>query len=224
MQTDNITVIITNWNYGMFLREAIDSVLSQTIRPKQIIIADDCSSDDSLAIEEEYAKNFPELITINRQAQRRGLCENLNSTIALVTTPFFCCLAADDKFEQSYIEKCDRVINNTNDEKLFVVYTDMIKFGKWEGIWSVIDWNEEELRKGNYINGHSVISKKIYDEVGGYRKEVSGNPNFFEDYYLYMDIINLNKGYYGIHIPEALVYYRRHDYGHRTDGTDLNTR
>lgn len=220
MQTNEITVIITNWNYGMFLKEAIESVLNQTVCPKEIIIADDGSTDNSLEIETEYLKNYPELIRLSRQDTRRGLCNNLNTAIATVTTPFFCSLAADDKFDPTYIEKALKVIHEKNDDKLFVVYCDMIKFGNWDGLWTVMDWDEAHLRQGNYINGHAVISKRIFDEVGGYRTEVNGSQHFFEDYYLYIDIINLNKGYYGVRIPEALVWYRRHDQGHRTDNTD----
>ena len=223
IKTDQITVLITNWNYGCFLREAIDSVLAQTVLPARIIIADDGSTDESLSIENEYVHAYPDLIMINRQEKRGGLCKNLNDSIKHVETPFFCALAADDKFAPTYIEKALEKISS-NDEKLFVVYSDMIKFGNWDGIWAVIDWDEQALRQGNYINGHSVIRKSIFDEVGGYRTEVNGNESFFEDYYLYVDIINLNKGYYGVHIPEPLVFYRRHDRGHRTDQTDLTTR
>ena len=80
------------------------------------------------------------------------------------------------------------------------------------------------MRRGNYINGHAFIKKSIYDEAGGLRSQVNGSTDFFEDFQLWIDILDLKKGYYGRRIPEALIMYRRHDFGHRTDRTDKEKR
>lgn len=222
MKTDKLTVIITNWNYGMFLREAVESVLNQTVLPKKIIFADDGSTDNSLAIEMEYMANYPDLFEISRVDQREGLPANLRRTADLVNTEWMCFLAADDKFKPTYIEKCAEFFDS--DPKLAILYSDMQKFGNWEGVWEVSEWNEDILRRGNYINGHACFRKNVYDEAGGYRKDVNGSQDFFEDFYLWIDIIDLGKGYYGRRIPEPLVMYRRHDFGHRTDRSDLDKR
>lgn len=49
-----ISVIITNYNYGMYLSESIESVLSQTYQDFELIVADDGSTDESRQIIEEY--------------------------------------------------------------------------------------------------------------------------------------------------------------------------
>lgn len=218
MLTDKITVVITNWNYGMFLREAMDSVLAQTVTPAHIIFADDGSTDNSLEIENEYLSVYPDLVTISRAPQRQGLIANLNRTGKEVETDWMCFLAADDKFEPTYIEKALAAIES-HDDKLAIVYCDMIKFGNWSGYWQVSDWDPVALKQGNYINGHAVMRRSVFDEVGGYKD--NGN---FEDHQLWVDMVDLNKGYYGVRIPEGLVWYRRHDYGHRTDKTDIDRR
>lgn len=223
MNTDKATVIITNWNYGMFLREAIESVLAQTMLPKEIIIADDASTDGSLEIAQEYVDKYPDLFRIARVAPTRaGLPKNLNFAVSLVETPWFCALAADDKFKPTYIERCAEFFDS--DARLAIIYSDMEKFGNWSGVWQVSDWNEDILRAGNYINGHAFIKKSVFDEVHGYRPEVNGSQDFFEDFFLWIDIIDLKKGYYGRRVPEPLVMYRRHDFGHRTDRTDITKR
>ncbi len=45
-----ISVLITNFNYARFLPQAIDSVLAQTVPPHQVVVVDDGSTDDSLAV------------------------------------------------------------------------------------------------------------------------------------------------------------------------------
>lgn len=219
--TDQITVVITNWNYGMFLREAVESVLAQTVKPKELVIADDFSTDNSMEIITEYIIKYPEWVTLIRQPQRGGLINNLNSSGSWVKTPWMCYLAADDLMRPTYLEKVLDVINRTSmhGDLLAVVYSDMEKFGNWSGIWEVINWDPTQLRQGNYINGHAVMRKKVWEEVGGYR-ETPG----FEDHQLWVDMVDLNKGYYGVRIPEPLIMYRRHDYGHRTDKTDVQKR
>lgn len=216
-----MTVIITNWNYGMFLREAVESILAQTVLPKRIIFADDGSTDNSLEIEQEYVSKYPGLIELSRVEERQGLPDNLRRNAALVDTPWMCFLAADDMFKPTYIEKA---LQFMDEPRLAIIYSDMEKFGNWSGLWAVSDWNEDELRRGNYINGHAFILKQAYDEAGGFRREVNGSKEFFEDFYMWIDICDLKKGYYGRRIPEPLVMYRRHDFGHRTDKTDLHTR
>jgi glycosyltransferase involved in cell wall biosynthesis len=49
-----VSVIIPNYNHGKYLKQRIDSVLNQTYQHFELIILDDCSTDDSVAIIEAY--------------------------------------------------------------------------------------------------------------------------------------------------------------------------
>ena len=52
-----ITIFITNYNYGKFIEQSINSVLQQTIQDFELIIIDDGSEDDSLEIYKRYENN-----------------------------------------------------------------------------------------------------------------------------------------------------------------------
>jgi glycosyltransferase involved in cell wall biosynthesis len=49
-----LSIVIRNWNYGCFLRDAIDSALAQTHGETEVIVVDDGSSDDSRRILADY--------------------------------------------------------------------------------------------------------------------------------------------------------------------------
>lgn len=52
-----VTVIVPNYNHAKFLRERLDSILNQTFQDFELILLDDCSTDDSLPILQEYSSN-----------------------------------------------------------------------------------------------------------------------------------------------------------------------
>lgn len=58
----DLTVGITSYNQCGLLVEAIDSVLAQTLRPREIIIVDDASEDDSPQLIRSYAAHYPDLV------------------------------------------------------------------------------------------------------------------------------------------------------------------
>ena len=49
-----VSVLITNYNKGKFLKNSITSVLNQTYKNKEVLLFDDCSKDDSLKILSKY--------------------------------------------------------------------------------------------------------------------------------------------------------------------------
>jgi len=51
----NVTVIVPNYNHARFLRQRLDSILTQTYQDFELILLDDCSTDDSRTILKEYA-------------------------------------------------------------------------------------------------------------------------------------------------------------------------
>jgi glycosyltransferase involved in cell wall biosynthesis len=52
-----VSVVVPNYNHARFLRQRVDSVLAQTFQDFELILLDDCSTDDSLSILDSYAGN-----------------------------------------------------------------------------------------------------------------------------------------------------------------------
>lgn len=53
MGLPSVTIVISNYNYGRYLRQCIDAALAQT-HPAEVVVVDDGSSDESLAVLKSY--------------------------------------------------------------------------------------------------------------------------------------------------------------------------
>ena len=103
----DITVIMPTWNKERYIAEALDSVFRQrTSRRLRIIVADDHSTDRSLAIVAEREKAHPGVITVLRSDCNLKLFRNVSRAYALLDTPYFCVLDPDDFWtDERHIEK-----------------------------------------------------------------------------------------------------------------------
>lgn len=100
-----ISVVITSYNQKNYLVEALESVLAQSWRPLQIIVADDCSKDGSQEVIRSYESRYPDLVTGIYHTQNLGISENRNSGIKLCTGEYIAILDGDDRYLPDNLEK-----------------------------------------------------------------------------------------------------------------------
>src|SRR3954471_18082642 len=90
-----ISVCIDSFNYGRFLPEAIESVLRQSFEDFEIVILDDCSTDDSFAIANRYASQDNRIRALRNPANL-GMVKNRNACLAQARGEYVKWLHADD--------------------------------------------------------------------------------------------------------------------------------
>jgi glycosyltransferase involved in cell wall biosynthesis len=98
-----ISVIIPCYNSEKYLRECLDSVISQTLREIEIICVNDGSEDGSLAILEEYARDDERITVVTRENGGAGAARNTG--LAIAKGEYLAFLDADDFFERTMLEK-----------------------------------------------------------------------------------------------------------------------
>jgi glycosyltransferase involved in cell wall biosynthesis len=96
----SVTVIIPNFNYGHYLSESINSVLSQTYRNFELVVVNNGSTDESM----EILKSFGRQIRVIDQ-QNLGQSGGRNSGMNAARGDFISFLDADDLWEKDKIEK-----------------------------------------------------------------------------------------------------------------------
>jgi len=92
----SITAIICNYNGGVYLKKAIDSVLAQERLPNEFIIVDDKSTDNSAEIILEAQGEHPELIKMIQHAENKGQAAGMNTAYAFISGELLAFLDSDD--------------------------------------------------------------------------------------------------------------------------------
>lgn len=167
-----VTVIIPNYNHAKYLKERVDSVLYQTFQDFEIIIFDDASFDDSVAILNEY-KNHPKVSQfIINEINSGSPFAQWEKGITLAKGKYIWIAETDDFAENTFLEKTVEVLNQ--DERLGLVYTDS----------KIIDENGNEISYwSEYKNSFFKTNKWSSDYVISGREEIL-------DYLLYKVTIN----------------------------------
>ncbi|GAB3254563.1 glycosyltransferase family 2 protein [Nocardioides dilutus] len=120
-----ISVGLPVYNGEKYLRQALDSLVTQTHTDLEIIISDNASTDATAEICQEYAASDPR-IRYFRQDVNRGGAYNHNFVLAQATAPYFRLFSHDDWILPTCLEKCAKALDEHPDVVLAWTETTMI--------------------------------------------------------------------------------------------------
>jgi len=200
-----ISVIITTYNRAHLLPKAIHSVLNQTYNNFELIIVDDCSTDNT----KEIVKSFTDSrIVYHRQLKNQGPLVALNTGWDLARGKYSCKLDDDDELLPSALETVINKFGELSSKGLGFLWFDIInaETGKY---------SSHGIKKEGYITYKDVLSGKIHgdywqaldmdflDETRHDNKWMGGSG------LLWLKLLRKFNAYY---IPEVLyVAHREHD-------------
>src|SRR5690242_19232946 len=100
-----VSIITPTYNSARYLRETVESVLRQRYDPWQLILADDGSNDDSLAIADDYSKRYPSRIiaAAHEGKQNKGASATRNLALTFATGTLVAFLDSDDIWNEKYL-------------------------------------------------------------------------------------------------------------------------
>lgn len=109
-----ISVLVPIFNVDKYLRECLDSIVNQTFTDLEIICINDGSTDKSLAIIKQYAKNDPRIVIINKK--NSGYGDSMNRGLKKASGDYIGIVESDDWIEPEMFEKLyASAINNDAD-------------------------------------------------------------------------------------------------------------
>jgi glycosyltransferase involved in cell wall biosynthesis len=199
-----VTVIIPLHNYSGFVVEALDSVRAQTIDVRDLVVVDDASTDDSLAIARDWAERnrsrFNRIVVL-RNRTNAGLARTRNAGFDAAETPYVLPLDADNVLLP---ECCARTLEAVQASHAAFAYPAIQYFGGKDHEIGVAAFSPMGLAGGNYIDAMALVSKAAWAAVGGYAHIEHG----WEDYDFWCRFAE--RGLLGVKVPEVLAEYRVH--------------
>src|SRR6185295_6763302 len=99
-----LSVIMTNYNHGHFLEARLHSILEQLPDDAELLIVDDASTDNSVAIIQKIAQTEPR-IRLSQNPKNPGSVTSVNRALQEAKGTYIASLAADDKILPGFIEK-----------------------------------------------------------------------------------------------------------------------
>jgi glycosyltransferase involved in cell wall biosynthesis len=109
-----VSVIITVYNTGKYLRQCLDCVVNQTLRDIEIICVNDGSTDNSLDILNEYAVRDKRIKVINKENEGLGGAPARNLGLTVAQGKYVSILDSDDTFELDMLNKMAKKAEDTN--------------------------------------------------------------------------------------------------------------
>ncbi len=207
-----ISVYITSYNQKEFLNEAIESVLNQSLKPFEIIVVDDCSSDGSQELIKSFANKYEHIRYILHE-KNLGVAQVRISALTIVKGDFVTYVDGDDLYLPNKLETEAKLISEGNYNLSFsnnmYVDPDDINDVKW--IWA--NNKNQFLAPGNmYVNTltRNFPNKSLFRmELVDYnllKKTGFHDPklNIYEDYDLRIRLSKTAKINYSI-IPTTKI-------------------
>lgn len=205
MQMPNVSVVIPTYNHARYLRSALNSVIGQSYPNLEVLVIDDGSTDDTVAVLKPYQSHINYIYKKNG-----GTASALNLGLSRATGKYICWLSADDVFLEHKVAK--QVALMESNPSLGFSYTSFEVIdgeGKkqYDAHSPYFPDKQELVRKlmeGCFINGSSVIMRRSALESTGYFDESLPQAHDFDLW------LRLLRQYACGFLDEILLAYRWH--------------
>lgn len=232
-----VSVIVPNYNHALFLKQRIESILNQTYQDFELILLDDCSTDRSRDIMEDYRSNPHVSHIIYGEDNSGSAFQQWNKGISLAKGDWIWVSESDDYAEPTFLERMINEVAKVPDCTLAYAATWWVdeKGNKlWEtpdsdriNIYDGQDFIRKKLAVCNSIANVSecIFRRKCYRPEESHRYE---KMRLCGDWFFY--VLLAEQGHV-VEVEEPLSYYRQHssnissDAEHRgltfLEGTDV---
>lgn len=197
-----VTVYMPNYNYGKYIKEAIDSVINQTYSNWELFIIDDGSTDNSLEIINEY-KHHSKIKIIKQK--NKGLNTTNNIAIRLSNSEYITRLDPDDYFDENFLLVLSKSLDKNQNYGL--VYPD----------YYIVDKNKniQNIHIHSKINSsNSLKDSPAHGACTMFRKNILVNIGSYDEVFKCQDgydiWLKFIRKYNPLNINLPLFYYRQH--------------
>lgn len=213
------SIIMPLYNGAKYIKKSLNSIMNQTYKNIEIIIIDDCSTDNSIEIVEKIKLENPNVdIKIFKNKTNQGLIKNRNKGASLAQGEYIMSFDYDDLLSPNHIE----IMLNEFDDTTSFVHCGTILIDENDEILEKIDnhiekekWNKHFMVYASFFNfvsgAGAMISKKYIEKVGGWEEKYRN----FGDWHLWIKLAHVGTPKY---TEKTMGYYRQHN-----DGSNMHS-
>ena len=219
----DVTVVVPNYNYERHLPERLRSIAAQTVRPKQIIFLDDCSTDNSLAVARQHLEASGIPYTIVENSENAGVYAQWRRGAQRASSEWLWIAEADDTCAPTFLERLlERADPETN-----IVYCQSEKIDEHGVLLSTNNLaHTDDVSKDRWLTDYKVSGVKEVTSALAFRNVIPNvsatlvrtkemrsaleridGMRFCGDWLLYADILRQGKVAF---VAEPLNSFRRH--------------
>lgn len=205
MQKPLVSIIITCYNLGEYLQEALDSIKQYpNSEDYEIILVNDGSTNENTnTILQQITQNDPSINYINQV--NLGLAKARNNGIKAAKSQYIIPLDADNKLRPQFITQTINILSgNPNVE---IVHGNAQNFGNKTDIWYSKPFYFPDMLLNSYIDACAGFRKSTWEKMNGYDENMPAMG--FEDWDLWLRMGN--AGCYFEYVNEIFFDYRVRD-------------
>lgn len=210
-----ISVVMATFNGEKYLEGQLNSILSQTLKPDEIIVNDDCSTDATLEILRRYKLEHQINVFVN--FEQLGLIENFKKAVSKAKTGNYIALSdQDDVWYPEKLEKCaSSLLNFDQNDIPCLVHSDLLFVDTNDNVLNSsfrrslgqhkYQQNLSTLVYGNFVNGCTSLFNPVL------RKFFLSMPDSIalnHDGWMALIAFTFGRAAY---VDEPLVRYRKHE-------------
>lgn len=194
MTLPKLSVVLPNYNHAAFLPNWFKAVFNQSLKPHEIIIIDDASTDNSVEIIQRHARHHPEFRIFHNE-RNRGVTFGINRGLALATGDYIFFSASDDEIQPGFFEKSMQLLAAYPQAALSCTVSE------WHYVSTSLRWHmaagmadrpcflapDDLVRLGQrgklcIASQSAIMRKQVLCESGGFRPELRWHCDWFATY------------------------------------------
>ena len=217
MTANTMSVALCTFNGACFLREQLFSYVAQERRPDELVVCDDGSTDETVAILHAFAEAAPFAVRIERNPERLGVVQNFAHAIELCRGDIIALSDQDDVWMPRKLRAIHEVF--ASDARIGMVFSDAVAIDK-DGrtlkyrLWDAVRFTPRErlaARRGRLMDillRHYVVTGATLAFRSTYRDLVLPMPSYcLHDAWIGLLVAAVAQGRI---IEEPLIGYRQH--------------
>lgn len=212
-ETFGVTVVIPCFNYGRFVRAAVESALAQEMAEVRVVVVDDGSTDGRSAASCDAcrAPGGGRVEVIHQE--NRGLPAARNRGAAGASTEFLVFLDADDELDPWFVRTLGAAIRAEEaagrGDDVSHAYGQQRMGGLGRGaVWRVPDWDPVLLLATNLHPPTALVRRERFEAVGGFDESMREG---YEDWDFWLRLAG--RSWRGVRVRQPVYTWRRHSGG-----------